>query len=186
MKTHHGVEATPRELLDRWVARGLLTRDQAESIRAEEGWDAAASIPAAAPPVRRASLISEALGYLGGILIVVAASLIGTWYWSDIPTWARLGIPIMAAAILLGGGWARSQVAGGRHIVTMPWSMLGHTAVSQKSLTCNRPVQRAPRRGNPVRRKQESGLLSPRGHAPFSPRMGRRVGDEGVSSKGRG
>ena len=34
----------------------------------------------------RGSLIVEALGYLGGILIVVAAVLIAKWYWVGIPT----------------------------------------------------------------------------------------------------
>jgi hypothetical protein len=162
MKTHHGVEATPRELLDRWVARGLLTRDQAESIRAEEGWDAAASIPAAAPPVRHASLISEALGYLGGILIVVAASLIGTWYWSDIPTWARLGIPIMAAAILLSAGWAAARRPsaltarlravlwlGSAAAVAFAWWVVGHDLIGWTS-------------------EEDLGLLVGLGTAPFA------------------
>ena len=53
----------------------------------------------------RGSLIAEALGYLGGVLIVVAASLITFQYWSDIPTAGRLALPASAAALLLAAGW---------------------------------------------------------------------------------
>jgi hypothetical protein len=51
------------------------------------GWEpAAAPATAAAHHSGRASLIVEALGYLGGVLIVVAAILIANWYWASIPT----------------------------------------------------------------------------------------------------
>ena len=53
---------------------------------------------------------------------------------------------------LLGAGLARSQVAGGRYIVTMPWTLRIHTIVSQKFLIPNRPAQRASRRGYTARR----------------------------------
>jgi Predicted membrane protein (DUF2157) len=162
MNTQHGIEATPGELLDRWVARGLLSRDQAESIRAEEGWGAPGSIPRAVPAGHRASLISEALGYLGGILIVVAASLIGTWYWSDIPTWARLGIPIMAAVALFGAGWAAARRPsaltarlravlwlGSVAAVAFAWWVVGHDLIGLTS-------------------EQDLGLLVGLGTAPFA------------------
>jgi hypothetical protein len=53
----------------------------------------------------RASLIVEALGYLGGVLIVVAAILIANWYWASIPTWGRVALPVAGAALLAGAGW---------------------------------------------------------------------------------
>ena len=54
---------------------------------------------------------------------------------------------------LLGARLASSQIAGGRHIVTMPGTTRSHTAVSQKFLAPNRLAQRPPRRGYPARRR---------------------------------
>lgn len=95
-----------RQLLDRWVERGWIQREQADRIRTEEGWEPRPATSAAAAHVAgRGSLIVEALGYLGGVLIVVAAVLLANRYWASIPTWGRVALPVAAAAVLLGAGW---------------------------------------------------------------------------------
>jgi hypothetical protein len=106
MRVHEEAKLSGREILDDWVKRGLIHPEQADRIHLEEGWEPrgqtdTAPVHAAGP----ASLIVEALGYLGGVLIVVAASLIASWYWADIPTWGRVALSLAAAALLGGAGW---------------------------------------------------------------------------------
>jgi hypothetical protein len=91
MRVHQEGQVDGRQLLDRWVERGLIRREQADHIRVEEGWEPAqptsVAVAAAGP---HGSLIVEALVYLGGVPIVVAASLIANWYWAPHP---NLGPP---------------------------------------------------------------------------------------------
>src|SRR6478609_6327700 len=56
---------TPDDLarrLEKWVGLGLITRAQAERIQAAERGEPTA------PPRRPASVLAEALGYVGGVL----------------------------------------------------------------------------------------------------------------------
>jgi hypothetical protein len=80
------------DLLDRWTARGLINAEQADLIRKAESSEPNLVSTALTHVGRRRSLIAEALDYFGGVLIVVAASLITQRYWSDIPTWGRFGV----------------------------------------------------------------------------------------------
>jgi Predicted membrane protein (DUF2157) len=106
MGVHQQSDINGRELLDRWVERGFIQPEQADRIRSEEGWERRQPPPAAAAQVGgRAFLIVEALGYLGGVLIVVAAILIANWYWASISTWGRVALPVAAAALLASAGW---------------------------------------------------------------------------------
>jgi hypothetical protein len=50
--------------------------------------------------------VIEALGYLGGVVILVAAGLLADRYWSDLSTSARLAVLAGAAAVLLAAGIA--------------------------------------------------------------------------------
>ena len=93
------------DLLDRWTTRGLITAEQADLIRKDASSEPNLVGTAPTHVGRRRSLIAEALGYLGGVLIVVAASLITQQYWSDIPTWGRLALPTIAAVLLFAAGW---------------------------------------------------------------------------------
>jgi hypothetical protein len=105
MQGQQEADINGRVLLARWVERGLIRREQADRICAEEGWQPPqATSTTAAPASGRGSLIAEALGYLGGVLIVVAASLIASWYWADIPIWGRVALPVAAAMLLAGAG----------------------------------------------------------------------------------
>ena len=55
-------------LVDRWVANGIITAEQADKIRADL---AASGAGAPAGPTRPVSLVAEGLGYLGGVIVVV-------------------------------------------------------------------------------------------------------------------
>ncbi|WP_170225748.1 DUF2157 domain-containing protein [Pseudonocardia cypriaca] len=82
------------DALERWVARGLISPEQAERILADEQ----GSIERRA---RRGPLVAEALGYVGGVLILVGAVAVAERYWSDIGLGGRLGVTFGAAGLLL-------------------------------------------------------------------------------------
>lgn len=81
-----------------WVAEGIIDEEQADRIRAR------ARVPV--PETREQetqrvtglggaelrSYAVEALGYLGGLLVVIAATLLANLYWSDLGVGARLGV----------------------------------------------------------------------------------------------
>jgi hypothetical protein len=85
--------------LARWVSDGVVTAAEAEAIRAEEQ----ALAPA---PTERNARVTESLGYLGGLLVVVASLLLVGRVWPDLGLGARLGVVGGAAVLLLGGGAA--------------------------------------------------------------------------------
>ncbi len=88
--------STLPEQLERWVARGLISPEQAERIVAEE--QAVGEGPA------RGSLVAEALGYVGGVLILIGAVTVVERYWSAIGVGGRLGVAFGAAGVLLATG----------------------------------------------------------------------------------
>jgi len=84
------------ELLGRWVAEGWIEAGQAARIRAGEAARAQAAapggmaVPAPAESPRRAPLVVEALGYLGGVIAIVAGVVAVDQLWPGIPTGAEL------------------------------------------------------------------------------------------------
>ena len=92
-------------LVEGWVADRLITRQQAAMIMAR---DVIVQRAAAAQkgPHQRSSLVTEALGYLGGVIILVASILIASLYWDQVGTTARLVIVGGVAAVLLAAGFA--------------------------------------------------------------------------------
>ncbi len=104
--------------LDRWVAQGLITEEQARRIR-----EAESGAPAGAHPARAASLVTEGLGYIGGVLILVAAATITGRYWSDLGEGARLAVAFGAAAALLAAGAALPKRLGAvtRRLRAVSW-----------------------------------------------------------------
>ncbi len=101
-----------REELSGWVAAGLLSEEQASAIEAHE-WARprpaptprpVPSAPAGAPRPRRIPVVAEALGYLGGMLLIVGLGLVVARYWPDMATAGRLALSGGAAVVLLGGG----------------------------------------------------------------------------------
>ncbi|SHL32062.1 Predicted membrane protein [Pseudonocardia thermophila] len=83
------------DALDRWVAAGLIEPAQAEAIRAAE---------AARPAPPRSSLLAEALGYVGGILVLVAVITLTGRFWDELGTGGRLAVAAGAAVVLLVAG----------------------------------------------------------------------------------
>lgn len=127
-----GTRASPD--LDRWVAAGLLSADQADAIR---GFEAtmptttaatvttaattavpAAPLPAGAPlpapitplptvrPARRIPAVAEALGYLGGVLALAGLVLLLARSWSDLGTAGRVAVAGGGSVLLTGAGLA--------------------------------------------------------------------------------
>jgi hypothetical protein len=85
-----------RDLLDRAVAAGILSPEQAAAVAALDG-----------PPAdrgRRGAVLAEVLGYVGGALAVVAALFLGAELWDELGPWPRtLLLAAVAAACLAGG-----------------------------------------------------------------------------------
>lgn len=104
-RTREARPAVPlREKTDDWVAAGIISADQARRIDDAEG----DLVLVAAGPERRpgASLAVEALGYLGGVVVVVSSILIATRYWHQLSDGARTSVVAVASLALLGAGFA--------------------------------------------------------------------------------
>ena len=85
-----------RDLLDRAVAAGILSTDQAAAVAALDAQPAAGA--------RRGAVLAEVLGYVGGALAVVAALFLGAELWDELGPWPRvLLLAAVAAACLVGG-----------------------------------------------------------------------------------
>ena len=115
-------------LVDRWVERGIISPDQAEQIRDDIG--APPATPAGVPtgtepwalarppepgtpvtaqqvaPLEGPSTVVEALGYLGGLIAVIALGLIVGNVWESLPVGARIGLGAVVCLVLLGAGAA--------------------------------------------------------------------------------
>lgn len=81
--------------LQRWVGDGLISQEQADKILAKESSRPPAAVPS------RGSLVAEALGYVGGLLVLIAASTLTSWFWSDLGAAGRLGVGFGATALML-------------------------------------------------------------------------------------
>jgi hypothetical protein len=125
-----GSHPRPADPVQRWVDLGIITPDQAQAIRADQALRPDQNLGAlhpdqalgptagpAVPPVPvppelapiglvRTSLLAEALGYLGGALILVAFGIATGRFWEDLSTASRLGLAAVAAAGMFAAGWA--------------------------------------------------------------------------------
>jgi Predicted membrane protein (DUF2157) len=118
-----------RRLAD-WVDRGLITSEQAARIRDVEEERPGGPAPRTASALRPGSLVGEALGYVGGVLVVVAAGLIAGRYWPGLGTGSRLGIAFGAAAVLLvAGAAAPARRGAGLRLRSVTW-LLSTAAVA--------------------------------------------------------
>ena len=92
-------------LLTRWVADGLVSAEQADAIRAaERDVPVVAQPELAGPPAPGRSLLVEALGYLGGVVILVAAGLVTARFWNDLSEGGRVTLGALATVLLVGAG----------------------------------------------------------------------------------
>jgi hypothetical protein len=108
-------------LLGRWVERELISREQADGIRAAEA-SAPPSPPSPSPPgpavtpARRAAgrhipLIAEALGYVGAVLAAAAVGVAVNQFWADLETWAKL-LVVGYTTLLMAGAAASLRSSG--------------------------------------------------------------------------
>ena len=81
----------------RWVEAGVIRRDQADAILAMEG--------GGAEPAGRRAVAVEILGYVGGVLALVAGIVLGAESWAQIGRWGRVAVLGAVVAALLGAGW---------------------------------------------------------------------------------
>jgi hypothetical protein len=92
-------------LVDHWVEEGLITPAQADRMRAEvASLEPSGGAAAEHERGRGTSLLGEALGYLGGAIILVGSVLIGAWYWDDLSTPVRLAVLVGATLLLVAAG----------------------------------------------------------------------------------
>ena len=106
---------TVADLVELWQREGLVSDEQRDQLCADTRakWHITAAQPHHRPaPSHLASLAVEALGYLGGVVVVVAIGLIVGRFWSDIPAAARLALALLCTAELLGAGRAVPAVPG--------------------------------------------------------------------------
>lgn len=78
-------------MIERWVAAGIVTTEQAAQMRADLSGLAGRSSDAREAG-RGTSLLAEAIGYLGGVIVLVASGLVTSWFWADMSTSARLSL----------------------------------------------------------------------------------------------
>lgn len=88
--------------LRRWAAEGLMTEEQAAAILATEH----ARRPRPTAPTRPVSVAVELLGYLGGTLAIVGATLLAARFWQDLNVSTRLLVLALVAVALWGAGAA--------------------------------------------------------------------------------
>ena len=95
--------------IERWLADAIITAEQATQMRADlpepappDG--AHGGPPAPIPRTSRAALVTEALGYLGGVIIMVALGLVVGNLWDKMSVGVRLGLVGVVTVVLLVGG----------------------------------------------------------------------------------
>ncbi len=86
--------------LRRWVARSLITTEEAEAIEAFER----ASAPTVAAEPRRMPLLTEALVYVGAALAAAAAVVLLADRWEDLRSAVRVAAVGAACIVTLGAG----------------------------------------------------------------------------------
>lgn len=107
------------ELLEACVADGLITRSQMDQIesRAERHRPGRTQHPS------RQAVATEALGYVGGVVVLAGALLTAEIYWSQLSVAARLLALGGAAVTLFGAGLAVPQRGdAGRRLRSVLWT----------------------------------------------------------------
>ena len=95
--------------IERWLADAIITAEQATRMRADlpeplSVPPAGSLMPASVSRTSRAALVPEALGYLGGVIILVALSLVVGTVWDELSVGVRPTIVGVAALLLLVAG----------------------------------------------------------------------------------
>ncbi|GAB7007045.1 hypothetical protein JCM18899A_45180 [Nocardioides sp. AN3] len=100
--------------MQEWVDVGLISSEQARRIRQHEAASERSplTLSPARPPQAGPSLVVEALGYLGGVVMLVGASILVSAYWSDLSVALRVVLVGATAATLIGVGFAVPERLG--------------------------------------------------------------------------
>jgi MFS family permease len=114
-------DPVPTDRLADWVSADIITQEQADRIAAHELSQAARRQTA---PAANTSLLVEALGYVGGVIILVGAVLLATEFWDELGVPGRLAVVGGAAAVMVVAGLAVPQRAGeqGRRLRAVLWA----------------------------------------------------------------
>ena len=109
--TTHLVHRPPpplSEVLEEWVSAGLISDEQSRAIQQHEAepHERPAALTLVPPAEGSPSLVVEALGYLGGIVMVVGVGILVGMYWVDLSTPLRLALIGATAIALIGAGSA--------------------------------------------------------------------------------
>ena len=114
-------DPVPADRLAAWVSAGIITQEQADRIAAHEASRTARQQTA---PTTRASLLVEALGYVGGVVILVGAVLLATEFWEELGVAGRLAVVGGAASVMVVAGVAVPPRAGdqGRRLRAGLWA----------------------------------------------------------------
>lgn len=124
----HTSTGTRHDQLEEWVEAGLISAEQATGIRAhEEARHPRRRLTVVEPTHAPAgtSLVVEALGYLGGVIMLTGAGILVGLYWQDIATAGRLVLTGGTAVALVGAGLAvpdRYGEAAGR-LRSLLWAL---------------------------------------------------------------
>lgn len=117
-------------LVDEWVSAGIITPEQGGQILARSG---ATSVPGA-EPLRMGAVAVEALGYLGGVVVVVGCALLASLYWSDLSDAVQVVLLTAVALILLAAGIAVPQRLDGLAVRLRSVLWAGTTAATVATL----------------------------------------------------
>lgn len=114
MVRHPAPTPSLSDALDGWVHLGLITDEQSRAIRLHEGEPPERRVPLALapPPEPGPSLVVEALGYLGGVVMLVGAGILAGMYWPDLSVPLRLVLIGATAVALVGAGFVVSERLG--------------------------------------------------------------------------
>lgn len=111
--SEHGTTAGDdlRATLDRAVAAGVITREQAAQVAAMAGPDRVVAAPRPAAP-----MLAEVLGYLGGAVTIVTATVLGNELWDSLAVVVRVLVlvAVTAAAVIAGAGLRDHRGPAGR------------------------------------------------------------------------
>ncbi|MDA8384680.1 MAG: DUF2157 domain-containing protein, partial [Actinomycetota bacterium] len=92
--------------LGRWTGAGLITPSESEAIVAfeESRGSEAEPVRAVAGRPRKIPAAAEAMGYLGGALVVIGMTLTATRFWAEFSISARLMLTGVVAIVLMVAG----------------------------------------------------------------------------------
>ncbi len=102
-----GVHGEVSAAIERWLADGIITPDQAARMRADLPAPDGQGVAGGGHAWRQTSAaarVTEALGYLGGVVIVVAVGLVAGSVWDDLSAVLRVGLVGTVTVVLLVAG----------------------------------------------------------------------------------